>query len=83
MGLQAADVYVYWAGMRILPLVAVVAGLAGQGASPWMKWVEEDVVSLIGAEEKKAYLALQTDEERTQFVKQFWARRDPSLRAAG
>lgn len=35
--------------MRILPLVAVVAGLAGQATSPWMKWVEEDVVSIVRA----------------------------------
>jgi GWxTD domain-containing protein len=59
-------------------VVLAVLGLSGQVASPWMKWVEEDVVYIIRAEEKRAYLALKTDEERGQFVKQFWARRDPT-----
>jgi len=46
--------------------------------NPWQKWLNEDVVYIISDEEKAAFEALKTDEEREQFVKQFWARRDPT-----
>lgn len=45
---------------------------------PWKKWLNEDVVYIITDEEKQAFSRLRTDEERQQFVEQFWARRDPT-----
>ena len=45
---------------------------------PWKKWLNEDVVYIITDEERKAFKGLQTDEEREQFVEQFWLRRDPT-----
>lgn len=45
---------------------------------PWKKWLNEDVVYIITDEERKAFKQLQTDEEREQFVEQFWLRRDPT-----
>jgi len=47
-------------------------------ASAWKKWMEEDVSYLITDEEKVAFKRLKTDEERQQFVEQFWLRRDPT-----
>jgi len=47
-------------------------------AGPWKKWMNEDVVYIITDEERKAFKQLHTDEERQQFVEQFWARRDPT-----
>lgn len=46
--------------------------------TPWKKWLNEDVVYIITDEERKAFKALQTDEERAQFVEQFWGRRNPT-----
>lgn len=40
-------------------------------------WVEKDVAYIITSEEKKAFNALQTDEERENFIENFWQRRDP------
>ncbi|MGI8960697.1 MAG: GWxTD domain-containing protein [Bryobacteraceae bacterium] len=45
---------------------------------PWKKWLNEDVVYIITDEEKLAFKRLRTDEERQQFVEQFWLRRDPT-----
>lgn len=45
---------------------------------PWKKWLNEDVVYIITDEERNAFKHLQTDEEREQFVEQFWRRRDPT-----
>src|SRR5580693_6117233 len=45
---------------------------------PWKKWLTQDVVYIITDEEKSAFKRLQTDEERQQFVEQFWLRRDPT-----
>jgi GWxTD domain-containing protein len=42
------------------------------------KWLDEDVSYIITDEEKAAFRALKTDEEREQFIEQFWLRRDPS-----
>jgi GWxTD domain-containing protein len=46
--------------------------------TPYKKWMDEDVVYIISDEEKKAFHQLNTDEEREQFVEQFWLRRDPT-----
>ncbi len=42
------------------------------------KWMQQDVVYIITDEEKAAFKRLTTDEERYQFIEQFWLRRDPS-----
>ena len=42
------------------------------------KWLDEDVGYIITDEEKAAFKGLKTDEEREQFIEQFWLRRDPS-----
>src|SRR5579871_6628709 len=46
--------------------------------TPYKKWLNEDVVYIITDEEKTAFRRLQTDEEREQFIEQFWLRRDPT-----
>ena len=46
--------------------------------TPYRKWLDEDVVYIISDEERKAFHQLNTDEEREQFVEQFWLRRDPT-----
>src|SRR5262249_36161272 len=45
--------------------------------SAYKKWLEEDVTYIITDEERRAFKALKTDEERDQFIEQFWLRRDP------
>jgi GWxTD domain-containing protein len=45
---------------------------------PYQKWVEEEVADIITAEERAALSRLSTDEERQQFIEQFWLRRDPT-----
>ena len=47
-------------------------------ASPYTNWLNEDVVYIITRDEREAFLSLQTDPEREQFVSQFWARRNPT-----
>jgi GWxTD domain-containing protein len=46
--------------------------------SPYRKWLNEDVVYIISPEERAAFIKLTTDEERDQFIEQFWLRRDPT-----
>jgi GWxTD domain-containing protein len=45
---------------------------------PYQRWLDEEAVYIITDEERKAFLSLTTDEERTMFINQFWARRDPA-----
>ncbi|MGH9582681.1 MAG: GWxTD domain-containing protein, partial [Bryobacteraceae bacterium] len=47
-------------------------------SGPWKKWLNEDVVYIITDQEKQAFKRLRTDEERQQFVEEFWRRRDPT-----
>ena len=46
--------------------------------TPYRKWLNEDVAYIITPEERDAFKRLQTDEEREQFIEQFWLRRDPT-----
>ena len=45
--------------------------------SQYKKWLNEDVIYIISPEERSAFLHLQTNEEREQFIEQFWQRRNP------
>jgi GWxTD domain-containing protein len=45
--------------------------------SVYKNWMEQDVNYIITDEERKAFKTLKTDEERDQFIEQFWLRRDP------
>jgi GWxTD domain-containing protein len=47
-------------------------------ASPYKKWLREEVAYIISDEERTAFLRLSTNEEREQFIEQFWLRRDPT-----
>ena len=44
----------------------------------YKKWLQEDVAYILTGEEKEAFLHLNSDEEREQFIEQFWLRRDPT-----
>ena len=46
--------------------------------TPFKKWLEQDVGYIISPEEKEAFYHLNTEEEREQFIEQFWLRRDPT-----
>ena len=46
--------------------------------TPYKKWLNEDVAYIISDEEKQAWKRLATDDERQQFIEQFWLRRDPT-----
>ena len=43
----------------------------------YRKWLDEDVIYIITPEERRAFLHLQTNEEREQFIEAFWQRRNP------
>lgn len=65
----------------LLLVVTVVALAAYQGesakpVSPYTKWLNEDVVYIIAAEERAAFEKLTTDPEREKFIEQFWQRRN-------
>jgi GWxTD domain-containing protein len=51
---------------------------AAEKISPYTKWLNEDVAYIIIDRERAAFLSLQTDAERNQFIQQFWLRRDPT-----
>ena len=44
----------------------------------YKKWRNTDVAYIITKEEKRAFDALTTDEERENFIENFWRRRDPN-----
>ena len=50
--------------------------------SQYKKWLNEDVIYIISPEERSAFLHLQTNEEREQFIEQFWQRRNPDPESA-
>ena len=44
----------------------------------YKNWIKKDVAYLITDEERKAFNQLKTDEERENFIENFWRRRDPN-----
>src|SRR5258708_5890942 len=46
--------------------------------TPYKKRLQEEVPYIISDEERAAFLQLQTNEEREQFIEAFWQRRDPT-----
>lgn len=53
-------------------------GIEHPEASPYERWLNEEVVYIITDEERAAFQKLATDEEREKFVYQFWERRNPN-----
>ncbi|HLY62450.1 MAG TPA: GWxTD domain-containing protein [Terriglobia bacterium] len=47
-------------------------------ASPYKKWIEEEVPFIITEGEKAAFRDLSTDDERESFVELFWENRNPN-----
>ena len=45
---------------------------------PYKKWVDEDVRWIITDQELKAFKSLSNDEERDNFIENFWLRRNPN-----
>jgi GWxTD domain-containing protein len=43
--------------------------------TPYKTWLNEDVIYIISPEERQAFLQLETNEEREQFIEAFWLRR--------
>ncbi len=78
------------AALLLLPLIALggllLAPTAAQSeeklrkelSSPYSKWLREDAVYIITDKERKTFERLSTDEDREQFIEQFWLRRDPT-----
>jgi GWxTD domain-containing protein len=61
------------------PIVAAQVQTAPRvTVSPYDKWLNEDVAYIITDGERRAFKTLATDDERQQFIKQFWLRRDPT-----
>ena len=42
------------------------------------RWIKEDVAYIITEEERQAFAKLNTEDERQNFIEQFWIRRDPT-----
>lgn len=52
--------------------------LRGELHGEYKKWVDEDVRWIITDQELQAFKSLSNDEERDQFIEQFWLRRNPN-----
>jgi GWxTD domain-containing protein len=50
--------------------------------STYSKWPVQDVAYIITDEERSAFNGLNNDEEREQFIEEFWRRRDPTPETA-
>jgi Ca-activated chloride channel family protein len=65
--------------IRLLALLGAALLCAGPvaAASPlpekWKSWLDDEVYPIITIEQRKAFLALQTEAERSEFVERLWA----------
>ena len=63
--------------LGVAVLAAAVAGPAwavkpSQLPAEWRKWLEDEVYPIISGEQRKAFLALETDAERSEFADRLW-----------
>jgi GWxTD domain-containing protein len=65
------------AHVKLLAQVQEPASL-NAAASPYDRWLNEDVVYIITDQERAAFKSLQSDPEREHFIEQFWQRRSPT-----
>ncbi len=66
-------------GQRAWGLCLLLASAAAaMAADRYEKWLKEEVVWIIGAEERKAFEQLRDNAARDRFIEEFWARRDPT-----
>jgi GWxTD domain-containing protein len=75
-----AGVPLLWMAVAVLVAWQSVAAPQSprENADTYMKWVNEDVVYVIDAPEREAFLRLSTNAERERFVERFWLQRDPT-----
>jgi len=52
--------------------------LANELSSPYKIWLNDDVPYIITDAERETFLKLSTNEERENFIENFWLRRDPT-----
>jgi GWxTD domain-containing protein len=64
--------------MKKLSIFMIFAFVAVASADQYSKWLDEEVKVLITKQEKDAFKKLKTDQEKQQFITDFWAKRDPS-----
>jgi GWxTD domain-containing protein len=81
-----------WIVMILLQTAPWIPAQSGQASKPdrrdrqeealdyYQKWLKEDVLYLISAEEEAIFLGLTNNAERDNFIEQFWLRRDPDPR---
>jgi GWxTD domain-containing protein len=66
----------YLTGSITLCWFVLCPGLAAE--TPYQAWLREDAAYIITEPERQAFNLLKNDEERKQFIQQFWLRRDPT-----
>ncbi len=60
------------------PLVTDQIQSAPPDNTPYSKWVNEDAAYIITKQERDDFSKLTTDQQREQFIKDFWERRNPT-----
>ncbi len=79
----------FLSALRILFLGSLLTGLAlasqekqrkEEAEDYFEKWLTETVTYIISEEERAVFKTLTTDDEKEQFIEQFWYRRDPDKR---
>jgi GWxTD domain-containing protein len=62
----------------LVPFSTLLADTRQEWSQPNKKWIRGPVRCLVTPDEEKQFKTLKTDEEIAQFLKDFWARRDPT-----
>jgi GWxTD domain-containing protein len=67
-----------WGPATFRPTAPVQEPKAASGeSSTYQKWLDQEVAYIITDQERAAFRQLATNEERDEFIKQFWERRNP------
>lgn len=70
-----------WIALGVVPRDSAAASVPAAKAdlsAEHRRWLEEEVIYIISDDERKIFLALPTEEDRTKFIERFWLDRDPT-----
>jgi GWxTD domain-containing protein len=65
-------------GRSVLAQAQTSPAIVAPADNPYQRWLDEEVIWIITPEERAAFARLRSDDERQQFIEQFWLRRDPT-----
>ena len=76
--LRKRNGYNFWSALAIIILGLPWLSAGAQSQDRYKKWLDQDVGWIITAQQRADFLGLSSDDQREQFIVDFWEQRNPT-----